>query len=204
MSETAPTAEATDTTEVVAEPETVSMTQAEIDALIADRIGRERKKYADYNDLKAAAAKLAEIEESQKTELQKATETAAQYQERLEALNSKLRTQAVTSAITQAALAAGAVNPAQVVKLLDLEVEVDDDYNIVTDVEAAVTAFLTENPHLTAKAPTGAPQAVPGNSKPAAASSVVNLSDIASMDPAELAKNPELWKSAIEARNQYR
>jgi len=52
--------------------------QEEFDRAIQARIARERAKFADYDDLKAKAAKFTEWENAQKTEAQKA-------QERLEA-----------------------------------------------------------------------------------------------------------------------
>ena len=57
------------TSEVI--PETSSetvFTQADIDRAVKDRLARERKKYADYNDLKSKADKLAELEQSQLSE----------------------------------------------------------------------------------------------------------------------------------------
>jgi hypothetical protein len=48
--------------------------QADLDRIIADRITREKAKYADYSDLKAKAAKFDEAEEASKTEIQKANE----------------------------------------------------------------------------------------------------------------------------------
>ena len=54
------------------------VSQEALDKIIQARIARERAKFADYDELKAKAEKLAEFEESQKTEAQKA-------QERLEA-----------------------------------------------------------------------------------------------------------------------
>ncbi len=47
------------------------LTQAEVDAIVADRLARERKKYADYSDLKKAAEELAELKKSQMTEVEK-------------------------------------------------------------------------------------------------------------------------------------
>lgn len=50
--------------------------QDELNRLIGDRVKRATAKYADYDDVKAKANKLAEIEESSKTEAQKAIERA--------------------------------------------------------------------------------------------------------------------------------
>ena len=48
--------------------------QDDLNRIIAERVQRERGKYADYKDLKAKAARLDEIEEANKTEAQKAAE----------------------------------------------------------------------------------------------------------------------------------
>lgn len=53
-----------------------SFTQAEVDAIISDRLKRERAKYEGFDEIKKKAEKLDEIEEASKTELQKATEKA--------------------------------------------------------------------------------------------------------------------------------
>ena len=53
-----------------------TFTQSELDAIISDRLKREREKYTDYEALKEKATRLDEIEEASKTELQKATEKA--------------------------------------------------------------------------------------------------------------------------------
>lgn len=68
-----------------AEPER-TFTQAELDAIISDRLKREREKYADFDTLKEKAAKYDAAVESEKTELQKATERADKYKEQLDAM----------------------------------------------------------------------------------------------------------------------
>lgn len=77
-----PTAPVAPTPQVPAAPATppefkAPTSQEELDRIIQARVAREHAKYADYDTVKAAAAKYAEIEESQKTELQKAAEKAA-------------------------------------------------------------------------------------------------------------------------------
>lgn len=54
-----------------------TFTQAEMNAIIADRLNRERTKYADYDTLKSKAAQFDAAEEASKSELQKANEKAA-------------------------------------------------------------------------------------------------------------------------------
>lgn len=46
--------------------------QQELNAALKDRLDRERAKFKDYNDIKAKAAKLDEIEQANLTELEKA------------------------------------------------------------------------------------------------------------------------------------
>ena len=47
-------------------------TQEELDAIVGARLKREREKYADYEDLKAAAAKAADSEAAREKELEEA------------------------------------------------------------------------------------------------------------------------------------
>lgn len=66
-----------------------TFTQAEMDAIISDRLKRERAKYADYNELQAKAAKFDEAEEASKSELQKAVEERDKYKAEIEKLNAE-------------------------------------------------------------------------------------------------------------------
>lgn len=50
-----------------------TFTQEELDRIVGERIGRERAKYADYNDLKTAAQKLEELEAANQSDLEKVT-----------------------------------------------------------------------------------------------------------------------------------
>lgn len=54
-----------------------TFTQADLDRIVSERLGRQRAQYADYDDLKAKAAKHDEAVEAQKTEAQKAIDRAA-------------------------------------------------------------------------------------------------------------------------------
>ena len=61
-----------------------SFTQEELNSIVSDRLRRESAKYSDYEELKQKAQKLDEIEESSKSELQKATEKANELQTELD------------------------------------------------------------------------------------------------------------------------
>lgn len=67
--------------------EVKTFTQEELNAIVGDRVKRERDKYADYEDIKAKAEKFDQTEESNKSELQKATEEAAELQAKLDSMN---------------------------------------------------------------------------------------------------------------------
>ena len=61
-----------------------TFTQAEVDAIVTERLKRDRQKYADYDALKEKAGKYDEMEEANKTELQKAIERGDALQSELE------------------------------------------------------------------------------------------------------------------------
>lgn len=66
-----------------------TFTQSELDAIVKERLRREREKHADYDQLKAKAAKFDEAEEAAKSDLQKATERAEQLQKELDGLKAE-------------------------------------------------------------------------------------------------------------------
>ena len=67
-----------------------TFTQADVDAIVDKRLAREREKYADYDAIKAKAAKFDEAEQAAKSELQKAQEAAAELQTKLSAREKEL------------------------------------------------------------------------------------------------------------------
>lgn len=63
-----------------------TFTQAELNAIVQERVGETKAKYGDYEELKAKASKYDEQVEASKSELQKATERADSLQAELDAL----------------------------------------------------------------------------------------------------------------------
>lgn len=61
-------------------------TEDEVNNIVKMRLGRERAKYEGYEELKEKAAKFDEMEEANKTELQKAQDKAAELERKLESL----------------------------------------------------------------------------------------------------------------------
>jgi thioester reductase-like protein len=73
------------TTQNPVEPQGKTFTQEEVNHIVAGRV----KKYADYEELKQKAEKFDQMEEANKTELQKATERATALQTELDDLKKK-------------------------------------------------------------------------------------------------------------------
>lgn len=63
--------------------------QEELNRIIAERISREKAKYADYNDLKSKASKYDELDAASKSELERANERAAQAERERDAIQSE-------------------------------------------------------------------------------------------------------------------
>ena len=71
--------------------------QEDLNRIITERVSRERSKFADYKDVKAKAARLDELEEANRSELEKANAKAAAAEaERDEAAARALRLQIAT------------------------------------------------------------------------------------------------------------
>lgn len=70
------------------EAEVKTFTQKELDGIVNERLARERKKYEgiDLEVLKSKAAKFDQMEEANKTELEKANERANALQAKLESI----------------------------------------------------------------------------------------------------------------------
>lgn len=78
-------------------------TQEQFDEMVKERIERAKRSAVpeDYEDLKAKAAKLEELEEKGKTELQKAQEAAATAQRELESMRARAQRADLAQKIAQ-------------------------------------------------------------------------------------------------------
>lgn len=122
--------------------------QEELDRRIGPRLARERDKYADYNDLKAAKAEYDKLLADQQTDQEKAVEAARKEGESTATQRSNaliVSMKAETIAATEKAR-----NPEAVVKLLDLSgITVDDNGAIDTAaLKAKVEELKTSDPYL--------------------------------------------------------
>lgn len=78
-----------------------NFSQDDVNTIVAERLSRERSKYADYESLKEKAAQYDKIQESSKSELQKANEKAAELQKQLDDLKSANTRQAIRAKVTE-------------------------------------------------------------------------------------------------------
>ncbi|MEU8196345.1 hypothetical protein AB0C10_21415 [Microbispora amethystogenes] len=127
-----------------------TFTQADLDRVVAERLARERSKFADYKDLKAKASQFDELTASQQTETEKAV-AKAREEAKAEAL-AEVRRDRVLDKIE--VLAAGRFADPEDAKLrlaarLD-EFVGDDGQTDTKAVEGALSKLLTEKPHLAA------------------------------------------------------
>jgi hypothetical protein len=152
-----PTAEPTPAAEPP-DPKDKTLTQAEVDRIVEDRLKRERTKYADYSDLKKKAERFDEIEAENKSELEKEREAreAAEKSagEAVERANNTLR----RAAIVAEAAKQGADADLVVALLKERDFKVakgDEEFTVaidkdgaVTGAEGAVKALVAEKPSL--------------------------------------------------------
>lgn len=64
--------------------------QDELNKLIGERVERERKKYADYDDLKTKASEFDKLADANKSEIEKANEKASKAEAELTAIPTKV------------------------------------------------------------------------------------------------------------------
>lgn len=87
-----------------AEPATTEeklFTQAEVNDIIDRRFARMMDKYGDYDELKEKAGRLDEIEEANKSELQKATERAEKLESELAAMKKAAEVREIRDKVAQ-------------------------------------------------------------------------------------------------------
>ena len=78
-----------------------TFTQDELNAIVNDRLKRAGEKYKDYDDLKAKAARLDELEAAGKTELEKANKKVADLQAELDGLKKENEATAIRAKVAK-------------------------------------------------------------------------------------------------------
>lgn len=162
-----------------------TFTQADLDKIVQERLARERQKFTDYDDLKAKATKLDELEQERKTELEKLQERA----ERAEADRTRAEERA-RSALTRAAVVAAAsgkvVDPEAAFVLLDQSQIVYDDDGLATNVAELIDSLLEAKPYLAASTEPSSPSGERPANQGGRGTTALTRADLKTMSPEEI------------------
>ena len=133
-----------------------SFTQADVDRIVQERLARAKSAPpADYDDLKAKAARLAEIEAENQTELEKAQTRAAELEKQASEATQRAREALLRSAVVAEAARKNVVDPDAAVALLDRStLELDDDGS-PKNIAEAMDSLLKAKPYLAGGARAG-------------------------------------------------
>lgn len=128
-----------------AQPTERTFTQADLDRIIAERIGRLESKYSDYADLKKKAE---DLEAAQKTEAEKASDRAAKAEAKVKELETKTRQRVITAEAKALAAELQFAKPDKAIRLIDLDkVQIDED-GTVSGLKEQFDALAKEMPEL--------------------------------------------------------
>jgi hypothetical protein len=197
------TTEGTATADTAAEtlPDTAEpLTQADVDRIVKDRLARERAKFSDYEELKAAAGRLAVIEDAQKTESDRLAERVTAAEAQVTRANEML----MRAAIATAAARAGAVDLDAVASLLDRGGITMDEDGTVTGADEAIEALLAAKPYLRAGTTAPALPTAPGTATTSGTPAPMTPQEVSALDPKALAADPELFARVLEARSSWK
>ena len=137
-------------------------TQDEINDIIAKRLERERKKFADYEDVKAKASeyetkleeqRLAELSEKERAEeLAKKFETELnELKSQLEAKETAIREQAIKNEFIKVASSANIIDIDAAIALSNLSAVSIDESGAVVGVDDVIKTLVENKPYLVAK-----------------------------------------------------
>ena len=141
------------------QPAAKSYSPEEMERIIAQRVNKAKQadaaRFADYDDLKAKAARADELEQAQQTDLDKLrTRAEREAQKRAEAEDKtskaleRAQTALMRAAVVASAAQLNAADPGDVFTLLDKSALSIDDDDTVSGADEAVAALLKAKPHL--------------------------------------------------------
>lgn len=145
------------------QPKTKTFTEDEVNEIIKKRLERERKKYSDYEDLKAQLEQLRQAEEERKraemseldrykVDLEKALNERQTFEQELEKLRESVKQERIKNAFITAATSANIAYIDDAFRLADLSaVTIDEDGNVV-GIEDAIKTLVEHKPFLLAQA----------------------------------------------------
>jgi len=124
---------------------TRTFTEAELQAIVKDRLARQRRQFGDYDALKTASEELATLKLAQMSELEKANALVESLKVERDAANQLANDRLIRSAFVAEAAKAQAAHPEDAFSLADLSGVAIDDNGQVSGVSAAVTALIEGN-----------------------------------------------------------
>jgi hypothetical protein len=125
-----------------------TFTQEQLDAIIAERLQRERTKYADYEDLKKARAELDQIKAGQMSEAEKLKKAADEATQRAQAAEARLKETVTHMEIERQARKLHIVDEDAAYRLLDASKIEFDANGTPTNVEALLKDLVKAKPYL--------------------------------------------------------
>jgi hypothetical protein len=162
--------------------------QADVDRIVQERLARAKgDPPADYADLKAAAAELAELKKASQTELERAQAERDEAKATAEAATASARQILLRASVLAAASKAGAVDPDDVFALLPTDAVTIGDDGQVTGAEDAVKALLEAKPHLVGK-PTTPTGSADGGAQGGPGPTQLTRDDLKTMTPDQITK----------------
>jgi hypothetical protein len=97
-----------------------TFTQADLDKIVKERLQREREKYANFDELKAASDELAKIKESQLSETEKLTKKLAELETAKTQAETRTRETLIRSAVISEAAKLNFNDPEDAYRLIDV------------------------------------------------------------------------------------
>lgn len=165
-----------------------TFSQADVDRIVTDRLAKQGRKFADYDDLAKKAAKLDELEAASQSDLEKAQARADQAEAAAANAVKQAQAQLSRAAVLVEAAKAGAVDPDAVWALLPSDAVTLDDAGDVQGAADAVKTLLDAKPYLAQQQQPPAPSAGnPANpAKPSPQGQALTREDLARMTPDQI------------------
>lgn len=188
------TTEETTTTETETSPapEERKLSQAEVDRIVEARLARERKKFEGHEDALEKARKFDELQEAQKSEIERAQNAAQEAAARAEKAEAAASTLRVRTALLQAAAnpAHKVVDPEGAVEFLlgaDADLVKLNDEGVPENLDDAIGSLLERRSYLVAKATETTPKtSADQGARGGPAVGQLTEADLHTMTPAEI------------------
>lgn len=130
-----------------------TFTQADVDRIVKERLERAKAKFADYDDLKARAAKLEELERAQMDgeqrkakDLQALADRLAEAERARDEALAQGRDRLLRAEVTMQAAAMGFAYPADIYRLADLSQASIDESGSVAGIQEALSQLAKDRP----------------------------------------------------------